>query len=455
MEVPEADGLCAKVRLGRISVSMTETDPNRCRWILIAAQSFYSFVSSVAIMCYFPIATAVALDMNVSVLSITYLEMTTWFIAGFGKLPGMWSADRKGPLPNLTIGVSCIVVGCAIRLIPYSFAALCVGTVICQIGQTFVQVLPALITEMYFPNKEKALAINVAVVAEFFGAGVGMFIGSLFARNVNSLWIFTGLLPLGGIPLYCVTMKSIDNRNTAKNIDMIPAIKQLFRNTIFRRCFFALGIVFGVFNALLSNISSIAPPNMAHENAGLYALIFFSSGMVGAAIIGHAVDRFEISAFTASVGCSLCCFVFLCIQGVFWVNNQQIGVLITAGLTGFFGPSLPSLLMRHLLEKVNCDGIESVMNALLLISYAIAAAILTPICNPHVLHLPEPNNVYIFWILLVISVPGLIIVLFINPKNPAGLEDVEMSVPSMALLEGDGLTADTELSRTSNAVSSM
>eukprot|EP00397_Hematodinium_sp_SG-2012_P017454 GEMP01017848.1.p1 GENE.GEMP01017848.1~~GEMP01017848.1.p1 ORF type:complete len:456 (+),score=47.64 GEMP01017848.1:31-1398(+) len=418
---------------GMSSISLTAEDlapsPHRFRWYLIVLQAFYSFASSVTIMCFLPIATDVARDMRVGISSIIILESSTWFLAALSKVPAAWYAERKGPLPNLLVAGVTIVVGSLIRVVPHSFPFLCIGTITCQIGQAFVQVLPAMITELYFPDGEKALSTSIGVAAEYFGAGVGMFVGSFFLNgSLTGLWYFTGVLPLCGVPLFLFVWWNVENRNTIKNISIYTAAKDLFGNSLFCLSFCSLGITFGMFNVLLSNISLMAPPSMK-EYTGVYALVLFSSGMVGAAIIGHLVDRFNVEIYLAVRACGTFGFILLFIQCFFWIYDCKWGVLITAALIGFVGPSLPSLIIRHLIESINCEGIESVMNSLLLISYAIVASILIPVCNPHVLHLEGSNNVYTIWVLLVATLPGFVLVFFLRgpvDKPNRGREAVQM-----------------------------
>lgn len=402
------------------SIALTSEDgatlkPHPYRWWLLAIQAYLSLTSSFAIVCYFGITNELGdlVGRDPECKAIAIFSGVVWLVSCAGKIPAMWSADRLGPMKNLAWGCLFIVTGPWIRLaFPTSFAALFVGTVVTQLGQPLIQVLPAMITEFYFPFHERALATSIGVVMEFFGVGLGMGLGTNFRHDIVSLWWVCAIINTAAVPLLLFCLYKVETRCALKHVRMCDAMKQLARNPSFRLGFVAMGILFGVFNTVLTNLATVAPPDLQFL-IGHYALIFFSCGLIGAAVTGWFVDKYESQLHNCICFCAIAVYTIFGVQCLFWQLHWPYAIMITAGMCGFLGPSIPSLVMRFTLAYTDCRGIESVVNSLILVPYGFVAAILIPLTA-------YKNNTTLLWVLWGVTSPGIIALLLM--RKPTGLD---------------------------------
>ena len=113
---------------------------------------------------------------TVDTLSLVYQGLFVVF-----TFPSNIILDKYGGRNGIMFGVFLTALGMGIKcLINQGFWICILGQVLCAIGQPFISNAPAKVANTWFGDKERIVAITMAVAFQAIGAGIGFIVPSIW-----------------------------------------------------------------------------------------------------------------------------------------------------------------------------------------------------------------------------------------------------------------------------------
>ena len=116
---------------------------------------------------------------------------------------------------------------------------------------------------------------------------------------------------------------------------------------------------------------------------------------------GKLIDSGRVNSLTLLRVTAVGCWIVFFIMSLFWVNDNGIGVMGGAVLTGGMGPGIASMTLRLLFDhRESTKYCEGTASGLIMLSYALICAGLLEIVTPAKLGLEgedAPKCVLVWW----------------------------------------------------------
>ena len=229
-----------------------------------------------------------ALSFMIVYIPITFLS--TWFIDKFGFRIGA--------------GIGGLIAGIFALLRFFAFSdyfLVLMFQIGIGIGQPFILNSVTKLSANWFPESERTTATGLAMISQFVGIALGMFItpflvvgGDLLPMllTYGIVSLITGIVFIIFIKDKPPTPPTVDI--TEEKVFMFEGLKKLFTNKYFILLFILFFFGLGVFNTITTYIEGIVGPRGYDPTfAGILGAIMLLGGIVGALVMSMLSDKYQ------------------------------------------------------------------------------------------------------------------------------------------------------------------
>ena len=297
------------------------------------------------------------------------------------------------------------------------------GQLVCALAQTFILGIPAKLSAVWFPPKERALSTGIAVFANQLGNGAGLLLGTVFVSDsggVVSYMIYQAIfvsciaaliLPLfgKGPPAPPSVSEAIREKKCTR--DLLHGSLRDYYFMIRSFPIFSLVLSYGMNVGVFYGISTFLSPILKdhHENAddeiGWCGFIMVAAGLVSAvlfSVYAGKTSRFYLVTIVAYIGAlvTLVLYTLLGVQSSFGVLYAMSAVL------GFFLTGLLPVGVEYAAE-IAYPIVENISSGMLNISAQVWGIII-------IFSLENTSPSVMLWSMCGILLLGSILCFFIS-----------------------------------------
>ena len=352
------------------------------RWVVLGVFALITAVIEIQWLTFAPIAREARVFYGVSPLAVDFLSLIFMGVFLIVCIPASWIIDTLGLRPGLIIG-AVLTGGFSLMkgVFAHSYAMVVVAQIGLAIAQPFILNAATKVAALWFPLKERALAVGIATLAQFVGIiivmvatplMVGQGQGSLSSMLMSYGWISAAsaiiliffLRDKPPVPPEAETGEAqLGIKKSLSHILSQPDMKLVFP-------MFFIGL--GIFNAVSTCIDQVCQlKGLNVEQTGLIGGIMLVAGILGAIILPLFSDRYQrrkafIVLAMAGMTPGLAGLVFF---------DAFVPVLISSFVMGFFLLGAGAPVGFQYCAEITAPAPESLSQGLLLFTGQISGVL--------------------------------------------------------------------------------
>ena len=248
-------------------------------------------VRSLAIIFYG--VDALSIDLLAMSFMIVYIPITflsTWIIHKYGFKIGA--------------GIGAIIAGIfgILRFVAFDdYLIVLLFQIGVGVGQPFILNAVTKLSANWFPYNERTTATGLALISQFLGIALGMFITPflVIGNNLLPMLLIYGIISIISGVIFVLFVK--DKPPTPPSIEITEekvlvteGLKDLFRNKSFIILFILFFLGLGIFNTITTYIEGIVLPRGHDQNfAGMLGALMLIGGIIGCVIMSTISDKYK------------------------------------------------------------------------------------------------------------------------------------------------------------------
>ncbi len=314
------------------------------RWVVLGVFALITAVIEVQWLTFAPIAREARLFYDVSPLAVDFLSLIFMGVFLIVCIPASWVIDSWGLRPGLIIG-AVLTGGFSLMkgLFAHSYAMVVLAQIGLAVAQPFILNAATKVAALWFPLKERAIAVGIGTLAQFVGIIIVMVATPVMIGQGPDIELSFMLMTYGWISVVSAIILIIFLREKppvppeAETSEMPPDIKESASHILSRpdmKLVFPMFFIgLGMFNAISTCLDQVCQlKGLNVEQTGLIGGIMLVAGILGAIILPLLSDRYQrrkafIVLAMAGMAPGLAGLVFF---------NAFIPVLVSSFVMGFF-----------------------------------------------------------------------------------------------------------------------
>ncbi|HHU88081.1 MAG TPA: MFS transporter [Spirochaetales bacterium] len=366
------------------------------RWVVLVALMGVIMVSQMQWLVLAPVARAATKFYEGQASSTAIDLLTLIFLLGFivFSLPASYIIDKLGlkwtlRLASLLLAFFSLLKGIFSTIFPLVL----VSQIALAIAYALILSSVTLVTSRWFALSERGFATGLVSLAQYLGLILVMVVSPLvvkthpqklnYGEGVRPLLFYLGIVSAAvAIAMFFLFKENPPTPPSKEEVvheSPIPTVKLFFEKKSLLGFSLIFGLVWGLFNAFIAKIDSLAAFMGVENSNGIAGLILLGGGMVGSIVVPYLSDFFrkrKFFFFISLAGIFVCCLIFA-FMPIFSKTTMRTYILgyIVAGFLGFFFQSAIPLGFQYASE-LSYPIKESSSQAILLMGGHMIGALL-------------------------------------------------------------------------------
>jgi MFS family permease len=237
-----------------------------------------------------------------------------------------WIIDKYGF--KIGAGIGAIIAGIFgfLRFIAFdSYLLVLIFQIGIGVGQPFILNAITKLSANWFPDDERTTATGLALISQFLGIALGMFITPMLVlgNNLLPMLLIFGILSMISGVIFVAFVKDKPPTPPTREVReervfMFECLRTLFKNKHFIILFLLFFLGLGIFNTITTYIEAIVLPRGFDVNfAGILGALMLLGGIVGCIIMSTLSDKYKkrrilliISLIIATISLFILTFAF-------------------------------------------------------------------------------------------------------------------------------------------------
>jgi len=237
-----------------------------------------------------------------------------------------WIIDKYGF--KIGAGIGAIIAGIfgLLRFAAFdSYLLVLIFQIGIGIGQPFILNAITKLSANWFPDDERTTATGLALISQFLGIALGMFITPMLVlgNNLLPMLLIFGILSMISGVIFVAFVKDKPPTPPTREVReervfMFEGLRTLFKNKHFIILFLLFFLGLGIFNTITTYIEAIVLPRGFDVNfAGILGALMLLGGIVGCIIMSTLSDKYKkrrilliISLIIATISLFILTFAF-------------------------------------------------------------------------------------------------------------------------------------------------
>ena len=272
------------------------------RWIVLLLFMLVNISMQILWISFAPIRSVAATFYDVDELFIDLLAMSFMVVYIPVTFLSTWMIDKFGF--RIGAGVGAIIAGIFGLLRFFAFEdyfLVLLFQIGIGIGQPFILNAVTKLSANWFPDDERTTATGIALISQFLGIALGMFLTPILVSGDDLLpmLLIYGIISLITVILFVVFVK--DKPPTPPSRDIIEekglmweGLRKLFTNRQFNLLFILFFLGLGIFNTITTYIEGIVEPRGYDPDfAGILGALMLLGGILGCVIMSTLSDKYK------------------------------------------------------------------------------------------------------------------------------------------------------------------
>ncbi|HYL99937.1 MAG TPA: MFS transporter [Blastocatellia bacterium] len=325
------------------------------RWVVLAVFMLVNLTVQILWIAYAPITGPAAKYYGVSDLRIGLLAMMFMIVFIPISIPVAWAIDTWGFHVAVSVGAILIGVCATLRgLAGANYTWALIGTIGIASGQPFLMNAWTKLPANWFPMRERATAVGLAVLSGLVGTGLGL---ALTPQLIEHTSIAKVQLMYGAVALVFALLFVLFARDQAptppcppdmhERALMLDGLKHALRIRSFWVYLLVWFVGMGIFNGVTTWVENIVRPRgFSPAQAGELGGLMLVGGILGALIFPPISDRFRTRRPFLAVGLLL---TIPGLAGLAFTSSYSV-LVASVMLLGFFLVSTGPIGMQYAAE---------------------------------------------------------------------------------------------------------
>ncbi|MFX1410128.1 MAG: MFS transporter [Promethearchaeota archaeon] len=294
------------------------------RWVVLLLFMLVNITMQILWISFAPVRSVAATFYEVDELFIDLLAMSFMVVYIPITFLSAWIIDKFGF--RIGAGIGAIIAGIfgLLRFFAFEdYLLLLLFQIGIGIGQPFILNAVTKLSANWFPDNERTTATGIALISQFLGIALGMFITPIIVSGDDLLpmLLIYGILSLITGMIFVIFVKNKPPTPPSRELmeEKVfkgEGLKQLFTNKQFIILFILFFLGLGIFNTITTYIEGIVDPRGYDPDfAGILGALMLLGGIVGCVIMSTLSDKYKkrkilllISLFIATISLFLITF---------------------------------------------------------------------------------------------------------------------------------------------------
>ncbi|UCC20569.1 MAG: MFS transporter [Promethearchaeota archaeon] len=274
----------------------------RFRWIVLLLFMLENITMQILWISFAPVRSLAVTFYGVDFLLIDLLAMSFMIVYIPITFLSTWIIDKYGF--RIGAGIGAIIAGIfgLLRFIAFSdYSMVLIFQIGIGIGQPFILNAVTKLSANWFPDSERTTATGIALLSQFLGIALGMFITPILVigNNLLPMLLTYGIISMITGIIFIIFIKDKPPTPPSKEISdekvfMFEGLRTLFTNKYFIILFVLFFLGLGIFNTITTYIEGIVIPRGYDQNfAGILGALMLLGGIVGSIIMSTLSDKFR------------------------------------------------------------------------------------------------------------------------------------------------------------------
>jgi len=287
------------------------------RWVVLLLFMLVNISLQILWISFAPVRSVAATFYEVDELYIDLLAMSFMVVYIPVTFLSAWMIDRFGF--RIGAGIGAIIAGIfgLLRFFAFEdYLLVLLFQIGIGLGQPFILNAVTKLSANWFPDNERTTATGIALISQFLGIALGMFITPILVSGDDLLpmLLIYGIISLITVILFVVFVKDKPPTPPSREVIeekvlMSEGLRKLFTNKHFIMLFILFFLGLGIFNTITTYIEGIVEPRGYNTDfAGMLGALMLLGGIVGCVVMSTLSDKYKkrkilliISLFIATV----------------------------------------------------------------------------------------------------------------------------------------------------------
>ena len=302
------------------------TQVYKFRWIVLLLFMFANITMQILWISFAPVNSLAQVFYGVDKVSIDLLALSFMIVYIPITFLSAWIIDKYGF--KIGAGIGAIIAGIFgfLRFLAFdSYLLVLIFQIGIGVGQPFILNAITKLSANWFPDDERTTATGLALISQFLGIALGMFITPILVLGSNLLpmLLIYGILSMVSGVIFVAFVRDKPPTPPTREIReekvlMIEGLRTLFKNRHFIILFILFFLGLGIFNTITTYIEAIVLPRGYDVNfAGILGGLMLLGGIVGCIIMSTISDKYKkrrilliISLIIATISLFILTFAF-------------------------------------------------------------------------------------------------------------------------------------------------
>ena len=275
------------------------------RWVVLGVFALITAVIEIQWLTFAPIAREARIFYGVSPLAVDFLSLIFMGVFLIVCIPAAWIIDTLGLRPGLIIG-AVLTGGFSLMkgVFAHSYAMVVVAQIGLAIAQPFILNAATKVAALWFPLKERALAVGIGTLAQFVGIIIVMVATPLMVGQGQGISLSSILMIYGWISAACAIILIFflrekppvppEAERDETQLGIKESLSHILSQPDMKLVFPMFFIGLGMFNAVSTCIDQVCQlKGLNVEQTGLIGGIMLVAGILGAIILPLFSDRYQ------------------------------------------------------------------------------------------------------------------------------------------------------------------
>ncbi|MFX1569770.1 MAG: MFS transporter [Promethearchaeota archaeon] len=273
------------------------------RWIVLLLFMLENIILQMLWISFAPVRSIAVTFYSVDALLIDLLAMSFMIVYIPITFLSTWVIDKYGF--RIGAGIGALIAGIfgLLRFTAYNdYSLVLIYQIGIGVGQPFILNAVTKLSANWFPDDERTTSTGLALISQFLGIALGMFITPILTttNNLLPMLLTYGIISLAMGILFTLFAKDKPPTPPTKEIIeekvlISEGLKKLFINKQFIILFILFFLGLGIFNTITTYIEGIVGPRGYDPNfAGIMGALMLLGGIVGCIVMSTISDKYKI-----------------------------------------------------------------------------------------------------------------------------------------------------------------
>ncbi len=274
----------------------------RYRWIVLLLFMLENIILQMLWISFAPVRSVAVTYYGVDALLIDLLAMSFMIVYIPIAFLSAWIIDKYGF--KIGAGIGAIIAGIfgLLRFVALDdYTLVLIFQIGIGIGQPFILNAITKLSANWFPDDERTTATGIALISQFIGIALGLFITPILtpANDLLPMLLTYGILSLIISVIFIVFVKDKPPTPPTKDIMeekvlISEGLKKLFMNKQFIILLILFFLGLGIFNTVTTYIEGIVEPRGYNPNfAGILGALMLLGGIGGCIVMSILSDKYK------------------------------------------------------------------------------------------------------------------------------------------------------------------